>query len=176
MDDTAKVAAGIIAGKLQITGARAESLKQELALYFDEIGVSNESQLAQMATGTFPTDSFSGNQNRRRALNSPVMTCLKEVVDMVAVTNKASLHLTENVSFEDLASARIGIESSTQVSTSGAATLGLAPTSIPRDEKLPTFEIKPYSDDISKGEEFINSIQLLFRSHALQRFLTDEAY
>ena len=168
------IAAGIIADKLQITGVAAESLKAELKLYFDDIGISNESQLAQMAAGEFPTDTFEGNRQRRRALNSPVMTCLQEMTGMIAVTFRESLFLTENVSFADLVSASRDIQLSTGNQTPGGATLGQAPTSA--NEKLPAFEIQPYSDDISKSEEFLNTTELLFRSHALQRFLTDVAY
>ena len=136
-DEFGNVAAGIIAEKLQITGLAAESLKAELKLYFEDIGVSNESQLAVMAGGVFPTDTFEYDRERKRALTCPVMTCLKEMTGMIAVTLRESLYLTENVSFADLVSASLQFQLPPVNQSPGGVTLGQAPTST--NEKLPAY-------------------------------------
>ena len=87
-ETTGDIAASIIAGRLLIEGSGETRLREQLKFYFSKIGITNETQWAQMADGDFPTNWFGDYPASTDTLNVPVMTCLKVITGMIAVVNR----------------------------------------------------------------------------------------
>ena len=140
-----------------------------LQSYFEVAGIDNDYQLTSLDPHDWPTDVIKDNTDYK-ALTVPVMSSLKKLTSYIKVVMDNGHYIRKSSTFRELQTFVEKQQRQDEETLKRSMTLVSSAPS-----KIPDFVV-PRLNEYTEGQEYLKSIEQVFTSNALSRYLSDAQY
>ena len=168
-DDTTRIIALIISERLNQNDDQKQNLVTALQSYFEVAGIENDYQLTSLDPHDWPTDVIKDNPDYK-ALTVPVMSSLKKLTSYIKVVMDNGHYIRKSSTFRELQTFVEKQQRQDEETLKRSMTLVSSAPS-----KIPDFVV-PRLNEYTEGQEYLKSIEQVFTSNALSRYLSDAQY